>query len=78
MSYQFTQWVERLLEEKDIDPESEWIEFKDEKDLFQQMPLSVVIDYLQQQEPALKHQIRTRLTLIDFHNGSILHFFTFI
>ncbi len=75
MSLQFNKWLERLLEEKEIDAEATAFEFIDDDNTYHYMPLGVIIEYIKHCDPAIHQQIRMQLVKIDFHNGDITHFF---
>ncbi|TXT54025.1 MAG: hypothetical protein BAJALOKI1v1_2240004 [Promethearchaeota archaeon] len=78
MNNEFNKWLERLLEEKSIDPDTIHFDFIDDDEIFHDMPLRVVIEYIKKSDPINQDQIKLKLVKIDFQNGDILHFFKYI
>jgi len=78
MNLHFSKWLERLLEEKEIDAETISFELYDSNNTYHFMPLSVILEYIKSCDPATQRKIKTKSVQIDFYNGDITHFFKYI
>ena len=71
---QFNQWLDTLIEEKQIDTETVIEVEGDWGTNF--MPLEIVVDAIKSAPANEKAAIKDTLVKIDFVNGDIIHFFT--
>lgn len=70
----FDSWLDTLIEEKGLDPES--IEFEVEGQSGTNfIPLGVVIEHIKITTKEEQKKIKDILVMIDFKNGDICHFF---
>lgn len=69
-------WIYTLIEEKNLNLET-IIEVNGDSGL-NIMPLGVVVEHILIANKTEQNQIKNTLVKIDFHNGDVMHFFTFL
>ena len=74
----FSQWTDKLIEEKGIDLETIVFDGDNDKGVYNLMPLGVVVEYAEQCDRATQEKIKNQLIWIDFKNGDILDFFKYL
>ena len=72
----FTNYINTLLEEKNIDQESH-LNFES-NDLAHIMPIACVVEFINTLPDHAKEQIKKTLVMIDYKNGDVKHFLTYI
>lgn len=70
-------YLNTLLEEKGISQETV-IEVQGQEWGTNFIPLSIVVDFLSNANESTQSTAKNNLVKIDFHNGDIMHFFTYI
>ena len=70
-------YLNTLLEEKGISQETV-IEVQGQEWGTNFIPLSIVVDFLSNANESTQLTAKNNLVKIDFHNGDIMHFFTYI
>lgn len=70
-------YLNTLLEEKGISQET-IIEVEGQEWGTNFIPLSIVVDFLSDANKSTQATAKNNLVKIDFHNGDIMHFFTYI
>lgn len=70
-------YLNTLLEEKGISQET-IIEVQGDEWGTNFIPLSVVVDFLSSADSSTQATAKNHLVKIDFHNGDVMHFFTYL
>ena len=71
-------YLETLIEEKGLDLHATIIEVEGEEWGLNIIELGAVVDYIMASGPANQAKVKDTLVKIDFHNGSVMHFFKFL
>jgi len=70
-------YLNTLLNEKGLDLETT-IEVEGQEWGTNFIPLQAVVDFLSECDDSTQEKAKSNLIKIDFHNGDIMHFFTYI